>query len=100
MSLLRRTPTRAVAGRAAPWLIAAGVSREARDHWNAQLTPRQRKRLLTLLKKSGGRPSSLPAREEREMRRLVAQLDLKAFAKHAAGTVVAGRAKQHTTRGR
>jgi hypothetical protein len=101
MGLLRRAPARVAGRRVAPWLILLGLSREARDHWTAQLTPRQRKRLVELLRRSGGRPSTLSPREQREFHQLVARLDLKGLAKHAAGTAVTGSRKHRRgTRGR
>lgn len=99
MGLLRRAPARVAGRRVAPWLILLDLSREARDHWTAQLTPRQRKRLIELLRQSGGRPGTLSARERREFDRLVGQLDLKGLVKHAAGTAVTG-SRKHARGGR
>ncbi|MDO9407964.1 hypothetical protein [Patulibacter sp.] len=100
MSILRRTPTRLVARRAVPWLLVADVAREGHRHWTAQLSGRERRRLIELIKRSGGRPSTLTERERRELQRLVAQLDLRTFARHAATTAVIGRAKHGRGRGR
>jgi hypothetical protein len=100
MSILRRTPARFAVRRAVPWLLVADVAREGHRHWTTQLSGRERRRLLELLKRSGGRPSTLTVRERRELERLVAQLDLRAFARHAATAVVAGRATHSGTRRR
>lgn len=100
MSILRRTPTRLVARRAIPWLVVADVAREGRRHWSSQLSGREQRRLLQLLKQSGGRPSTLTDRERRELKRLVDQLDLQTFAKHAVTTAVIGKVKHGRGRGR
>jgi len=100
MSILRRTPTRLVARRAVPWLIAVDVAREGHRHWASQLSGREQRRLIELAKQSRGRPGRLSDRERREWHRLVAQLDLSAFARHAAITAVTGRAKHSRPRGR
>jgi hypothetical protein len=100
MSILRRTPTRLVARRAVPWLLVADVAREGHRHWTAQLSGRERRRLLELLKQSGGRPSTLTDRERRELQRLVDQLDLRSLARHVATTAVIGRAKHSGARRR
>ena len=47
----------------------------ANRHWQA-LSERERKRLVALLRKSGGRPAGLTARERDEIRGLVGRLDL------------------------
>jgi hypothetical protein len=98
MSSLRRTPARRPARSAVPWTLVADVVREGRDHWNSRLSRRERSRLIALLKASRGRPGALTVREQREFRRLVDQLDLQAFARHAVATVVAGRAEHARSR--
>lgn len=100
MGLLRRTPTRLVARRAVPWLIVADVAREGHRHWTSQLSGRERRRLVELARQSRGRPSSLTEREQREFRRLVDQLDLRTFVRHAAVAAVAGKARHRRPRGR
>lgn len=100
MSILRRTPARLVTRRAIPWIVALDVAREARRHWTAQLSGRESRRLVELARRSRGRPSSLSVREQRELRRLVDQLDLKALGRHVAVVAVAGRAEHSRRRGR
>lgn len=100
MSILRRSPTTSTTRRAVPWVVVADLARAGRTHWTSQLSKRERSRLLTLLKQSGGRPARLSDRERRELQRLVAQLDLRSFAKHAATTAVIGKAQRSRGRGR
>lgn len=89
MGLLRRAP--AVAGRRAiPWLLALELLRQGQEHWKQQLSPRERRRAIELLKTSKGRPGALSAREQAELRELVGKLDLKGFGTRAALTT-AGR---------
>lgn len=56
------------------------VASATREHWES--IPRaKRKRLQTLLRKSGGKPSNLTAAERRELRKLVRALDLSSLAR-------------------
>lgn len=82
MSLINRSKkkTQFVVRRTSPTLYALDVAASARDHWEAQLTARQRKRAVALLRKSGGRPSNLSKRERRELVGLVQAFDPIAFA--------------------
>ncbi|CAB4907255.1 unannotated protein [freshwater metagenome] len=98
MSLLRRTPARLLGRRAVPWLLVLDLAREGHAHWQSQLTPRERTRLLELLRTSKGRPSALGPKEQAELKALGTKLDVKALGKRAAMTGVgvrAARKKQH-----
>ena len=86
MSLIKRSKdkTQFVARRTSPTLYALDVAQSARDHWETQLTARQRKRAIALLRKSGGRPSNLSKREKRELGGLVHAFDPLELAKRQA----------------
>jgi hypothetical protein len=92
MSLLRRTPARLLGRRAVPWLLVLDLAREGHAHWQEQLTPKERTRLLTLLRTSKGRPGALTPREQAELKALGQKLDLTALGKRAAMTGVGLRA--------
>lgn len=83
MSLIRssKKKTQFVATRTNPTLYALDVAQNARDHWEKQLSARQRRRAIDLLRKSGGRPSNLSKRERKELARLVQAFDPIEFAK-------------------
>lgn len=86
MSLIKKSKkkTEFVARRTSPTLYALDVAQSAKDHWETQLTARQRKRALELLRKSGGRPSNLSKREKKELYGLVHAFDPVEFAKREA----------------
>jgi hypothetical protein len=63
-------------------LILAEVAMLAKDHYE-RLTPTERRRLVVLVKQTHGRPSSLSDRQRRELEKLVAKVEPKAFASHA-----------------
>lgn len=91
-------PSRLSAGRkVAPFLIATELLREGRRQWQEQLSERDQKRLVELLKASKGRPANLSAHEQKELKRLVGDLDLARFAKTAA-LVTAGARASRTSR--
>jgi len=100
MSLIRRTPARILGRRAVPWLLVLDLAREGHAHWQAQLTPKERTRLLTLLKASKGRPAALTPKEQTELKALGAKLDLGALGKRAAMTGVGLRAARKSNRKR
>ena len=66
--------------RAVPWLVVFELAVKLRRHWK-RLTPPERAQLGSLLKKSQGIPQRLTPRERADFRRLVAKLELVAFAK-------------------
>lgn len=98
MSPFRRTPARLLGRRAVPWLLVLDLAREGHAHWQSQLTPKERQRMLTLLKTSKGRPAALPPREQAELKALGAKLDIKALGKRAAMTGVGLRAARKKNR--
>jgi hypothetical protein len=70
--------------RALPWaaLLQAGlvVGKRVSD-----LSKRDRERLMTLLRESGGRPAALSEKERAELRKLVGKLDLKSMGAEVIG---------------
>ena len=57
-----------------PWMWPIYVARSAyaaAGHVGDRLTPRQRERVLYLLRRSKGRPSNLTAKQREELRRLL-----------------------------
>jgi hypothetical protein len=64
-------------------VILAEVAILAKDHFE-HLEPAERRRLVVLVRGAKGRPSNLGARERRELEDLIAKIDPKAFASHAA----------------
>jgi hypothetical protein len=65
-------------------LLLGEVVLLARTHFE-RLTPRERHRLVQLLRDAKGRPSQLSGAERDELQALVAKADPKAFAAAAAG---------------
>lgn len=100
MSILRRTPARIVGRRAVPWLLVLDLAREGHAHWQAQLTPAERSRMVALLKASKGRPAALTPNEQAELKALGAKLDVKALGKRAAMTGVGVRAARKSAKKR
>jgi hypothetical protein len=100
MSIFSRAPARILGRRAVPWLLVLDLAREGHSHWQGQLTPKERSRLVTLVKKSKGRPSTLPAGEQAELRALGTKLDLKELGKRAAMTGVGFKASRRGGRRR
>lgn len=60
--------------RPVPWLLLIEGAVAVKDHWE-NLSPGERQRVAKLLRKSGGRPSNLSAREKAELKRLGRKLD-------------------------
>jgi hypothetical protein len=76
LPMLRRLPLARV-------VILAEVAILAKDHFE-RLTPPERRRLVVLVKDARGRPSHLSDRERRELEALIAKVEPKVFASHAA----------------
>ena len=62
--------------KAVPWLVVLDGVMVARDHWH-NLTPAERARLQHLLVASRGRRGNLTSREQAELKKLAAKLDVK-----------------------
>jgi hypothetical protein len=58
----------------------------AREHFE-RLTPKERRRLVVLMRDARGRPSNLSARERRELEAIVAKAEPRLFATEAAGKI-------------
>jgi hypothetical protein len=63
-------------------VILAEVAMLARDHFE-RLTPRERRRLMVLVKNAAGRPRSIGEKERRELEQLIAKIEPKLFASKA-----------------
>ena len=63
------------AGKAIPWMLLLELAQVAREHWN-KLTPGERAHVTALIKKSGGRPGNLTARDKDDVKRLVGKMDV------------------------
>lgn len=61
--------------RAVPWALALELAVAARDHWG-KLTPGERAHLQSLVKKFKGRPANLTPRDRKDLRRILAKMDL------------------------
>ena len=64
-------------------VIIAEVAILAGQHLG-RLTPAERRRLITLVRRGRGRPSRLTQRDREELSRLVAKVEPKLFAKNVA----------------
>lgn len=87
-AVLKHTPLKRLA-RGVPvmrLIAAAEVAMLAKDHL-ARLDGAQRHRLIALVGKARGRPSSLGARERRELGELLALLEPRRLAGEAAETI-------------
>jgi transposase len=62
--------------KALPWAAVLQAGMVVGDRWR-RLSEKDRLRVRTLLRQSGGRPSKLSARERKELRQLAGKLDLK-----------------------
>jgi hypothetical protein len=70
------------------WLVAAAeVALITRRHWR-RLEPHERRRLLTLLRKSRLRPSRLSRTERREVTELLDKLNYAELGGNVAGTLL------------
>ena len=86
---------RLFARRAIPWLLVLEILRAGKAHWD-ELDPRDRTRLVELLRRSKGRAARLSAKERRELREIAQRLELLRFGRRAATAAVMGRrARKH-----
>lgn len=58
-----------------PWLMVLQAGQVAAEHWNDNLTARERARLRKLLQKSRGLPTNLSDKERQEVKQLALKLD-------------------------
>jgi hypothetical protein len=75
------------AKRMLPWMwpvYAARSAIAAGGHVGNRLTPRQRKRLLYLIRRSKGRPSNLTPKQRAELKRLLGKIEPIALAQAVA----------------
>jgi len=63
-------------------VLLAELGMLAKVHFE-RLTPAERRRIVLLLKEARGRPQNLSERERRELNKLVAKVEPKAFANEA-----------------
>jgi hypothetical protein len=63
-------------------VLLAEVALLAKTHYE-MLTPTERRRLVTLIRDARGMPRNLSERDQRELRKLVAKVEPKAFATEA-----------------
>jgi len=62
-----------------------------RNHVSDRLTPRERNRIVEIVRSSKGRPSKLSNRERKELQALLAKVEPAALAKKVATSPFAGR---------
>ena len=74
---------RSTALRTIKWAVLFDALAVAREHWE-KLTPGERSHLSALMKKSRGRWGNLTPAERRDVRRLVAKLDLPTLGRNLA----------------
>ncbi len=80
-------------------LIAGEILMLLRNHIE-RLEPRERRRLLTLLRSARGRPSNLSDRERKEFSRLIAKAEPMLFAASAASKLSPVKVPKRVLRGR
>lgn len=85
--------------KALPWAALLRATVVIGRRWRA-LSQRDRARLARLLRDSGGRPGKLRPKERRELRGLVAKLDLKGMGRELLGLAGARRRRGRRGRGR
>jgi enhancing lycopene biosynthesis protein 2 len=77
------------------WLLAAAeVVVAVRNHLTDRLTPKERKRMVEIVRSSKGRPSNLSDRERRELRGLLGKVEPGELAKTVATSPFAGRLRR------
>jgi len=77
------------------WLLAAGeVVLAVRNHVTDRLTPRERRRMVEIVRTSKGRPSNLSDGERKELRELLGKVEATDLAKKVATSPFAGRVRR------
>jgi hypothetical protein len=84
-----RLPTR----RLVPWFVVFEVLRAGKQHWD-ELDPKDRTRLVELMRKSKGRAANLTPDERTELRMIARRLQLVRFGRNAATAAFMGRHKR------
>ncbi len=79
--------------KALPWAIVLQAVMVVGKRWRA-LSESERARVAQLLRRSGGRPGNLSAKERKELRKLAGKLDLKGLARELGGIGRSGRRKR------
>ena len=83
--------------RMVPWFVIFEVLRAGKAHWD-ELNPRDRTRLVELMRKSKGRASNLTESERTELRMIARRLELLRFGRAAAAAAVLGHRRQKARR--
>jgi tellurite resistance protein len=77
------------------WLLAAAeVVVAVRNHVSDRLSPKDRQRMLEIVRSSKGRPSNLSDRERKELRALLGKVEPSELAKKVATSPFAGRVRR------
>ena len=77
------------------WLLAAAeVVMAVRNHVTDRLTPRERNRIVEIVRSSHGRPSNLSNRERKELQGLLAKVEPRSLVQKVATSPFAGRVKR------
>lgn len=77
------------------WLLAAAeVLVSVRDHLTERLSPRERRRLVEIVRTSRGRPSNLSDRERRELQSLIGKVEPRELVKRVAGSTLLSRGRR------
>jgi hypothetical protein len=80
--------------RGAILLAAAEVVVAVRDHVNDRLSPKERRRIVEIVRTSKGRPSNVSDRERKELQAMITKVEPTALAKRVATTGFASRFKR------
>jgi tellurite resistance protein len=76
------------------WLLAAAeVMMAVRNHVTDRLTPRERNRIVEIVRSSHGRPSNLSNRERKELQGLLAKVEPRSLVQKVATSPFAGRVR-------
>jgi hypothetical protein len=77
------------------WLLAAAeVVVAVRNHLTDRLSEKERRRLVEIVKSSGGRPSNLDDRERRELQQLLGKIEPRELLGTVARSGFAGRLRR------
>jgi tellurite resistance protein len=77
------------------WLLAAAeVVVAVRNHVADRLSPKERQRMVEIVRSSKGRPSNLSDRERKELRALLGKVEPGELAKKVATSPFAGRVRR------